>query len=48
VSILPGVLDTPGEASATFEVAGAEVREGDLDLVGLVGSRFLDGLLHIS
>lgn len=33
----------PGEASVTFEVAGAEVREGDLDLVGLTASRFLDG-----
>lgn len=38
----------PGEASVTFEVVGAEAREGDLDLVGLTASRFLDGLSRIS
>lgn len=38
----------PGEASITFEVVGTEARDGDLDLVGLACSRFLDGLLHVS
>ena len=45
MSILPGVVDIPGEVSIKF---GAEVKEGDLDLdvVGLPGSRFLEGLLY--
>lgn len=47
--MLAGVVDTPGEVSVTFaEVALAEVKDGDLDLVGLAASRFLDGLTQVS
>jgi hypothetical protein len=47
VSILPDVVDIPGEASMKF---GAEDKEGDLDLdvVGLPGSRFLEGLFSLA
>lgn len=47
--MLAGVVDTPGEVSVTFaEVALADVKDGDLDLVGLTASRFLDGLNQVS
>lgn len=47
--MLAGVVDTPGEVSVAFaEVALAEVKDGDLDLVGLAASRFLGGLNQVN